>query len=119
MTLKGKEACQDDIFIASFPSRYSRCPSRHIVPLGNNSMLDRIPHAEDTSFPLGLVSNVAVLQIQLWRRTLFTRSPHDGGEDCFRGVIAGKASLARSGAVVNDYGIASCWFRHLAARAAH
>ena len=74
----------------------------HVVPVGDDAVFDGILQGEDTSLALGLVSDVRVLLAHTDHHSLVTRSPHDGGEDCSWCVIAGKASLAHPGTVVND-----------------
>ena len=49
----------------------------HVIPVGDNSMLNRILKREDTSLTLGLVSYVGVLLSHTNHHTLVTRTTYD------------------------------------------
>merc|ERR1712117_575899 len=55
----------------------------HVVPVGDDTVLNRVLQGEDTPLGLGLVSNI-------------------GGEDSPGGVITDEAGLAHAGAIVDD-----------------
>ena len=74
----------------------------HVVPVGNDTVLDGVLQGEDTPLGLGLVTDVGVLLSHADHDTLVTGTADDGGEDGPGGVVAGEASLAHAGAVVND-----------------
>merc|ERR1712223_605971 len=76
----------------------------HVVPVGDDAVLDGVLQGEDTPLGLGLVSNVGVLLSHADHDSLVTGAANDGGEDSSGGVIAGEASLAHAGAVVDDQG---------------
>merc|ERR1712186_270146 len=76
----------------------------HVVPVGDDAVLDGGLQGEDSSLGLGLVSNVGVLLSHADHDSLMTGAANDGGEDSSGGVISGEASLAHAGAVVDDQG---------------
>merc|ERR1712117_763959 len=55
----------------------------HVIPVGDDTVLNRVLQGEDTPLGLGLVSNI-------------------GGEDSPGGVITDEAGLAHAGAIVDD-----------------
>merc|ERR1712212_1097165 len=74
----------------------------HVVPVGDDAMLDRVLRGEDTPLGLGLVSDIGVLLTHTHHHTLVTGASHDGGEDSPGGVVSCEASLAHAGAIVDD-----------------
>lgn len=74
----------------------------HIVPVGDNAVLDRVFQGEDTTFGLGLITYVRVLLTHTDHHTLMTRAAHDRGEDGTRRVITGETGFAHTGSIVND-----------------
>merc|ERR1712078_380261 len=74
----------------------------HIIPVGDDTMLNRVLEGEDTPLGLGLVSNIGVLLTHTDHHTLMTGATNNGWEDSPRGVITGKTSFAHAGAIVND-----------------
>lgn len=53
----------------------------HIVPVGDNTVLDGIPQSEDTTLGLSLVTDVRVLLSHTDHHTLVARATNNGGED--------------------------------------
>jgi len=68
----------------------------HIVPVGDDSVLDGVLEGEDTSLGLGFVSDVGVLLAHTDHDTLMSWSTDDGGEDGSWSVISGETSLAHT-----------------------
>merc|ERR1712214_271474 len=74
----------------------------HVVPVGDDTVLNRVLQGEDTSLALGLVSNIGILLSHTDHHTLVPWATNDGGEDSPGGVITGETGLAHAGAIVND-----------------
>merc|ERR1712117_617115 len=74
----------------------------HIIPVGDDSVLNGVLQGEDTPLGLGLVSNIGVLLSHTDHDTLVPWATDDGGEDSPGGVITGETGLAHAGAIVND-----------------
>merc|ERR1712114_136017 len=52
----------------------------HVVPVGDDSMLNRVLEGEDTSLGLGLISNIGVLLSHTYHDTNVSWAAHNGGE---------------------------------------
>merc|ERR1712176_255498 len=76
----------------------------HIIPVGDDSVLDGVLQGEDTSLALGLVSDVGVLLSHADHDTLMSGSSNDGREDSSGSGISGKAGLYHSGPIVHNQG---------------
>jgi len=76
----------------------------HIIPVGDDSVLDGVLQGEDTSLGLGLVSDVRVLLSHTDHDTLMTWASDDGGKDGTGCVISGESGFAHTGSVVNYEG---------------
>ena len=74
----------------------------HVVPVGDDAVLDGILQGEDTSLALGLVSDVRVLLSHTDHHALVAGATHDGREDGTGRIVAGETGFAHAGAVV-DY----------------
>merc|ERR1719499_389744 len=74
----------------------------HIIPVGNDSMFNRVFEGEDTSLGLSLISNIGILLSHTDHHTLVARTANNGGKDSSGSVISSKSSLAHAGAIVND-----------------
>ena len=74
----------------------------HVVPVGDDPVLDGVLQGEDTPLALGLVSDVGVLLPHADHDPLVPGTAHDGGEDGPGGVVPGEPGLAHPGAVVDD-----------------
>merc|ERR1712004_896922 len=74
----------------------------HVVPVGDDSVLDGVLQGEDTPLGLGLVTDVGILLSHADHDTLVTGTSNDGGEDGPGGVVSGEAGLAHAGAIVTD-----------------
>merc|ERR1719508_490929 len=74
----------------------------HIIPVGDDSVLNGVLEGEDTSLGLGLISNIGILLSHTDHHTLVAGTSNNGGEDGSGSVISSKSSLAHAGAIVND-----------------
>merc|ERR1712135_92626 len=74
----------------------------HVVPVGDDSVLNGVLEGQDTSLGLGLVADIGVLLAHTDHDTLVAGTADDGGEDSSGSVVTGEAGLAHAGAVVND-----------------
>merc|ERR1712119_168167 len=76
----------------------------HIIPVGDDSVLNGVLEGEDTSLGLSLISNIGILLSHTDHHTLVARTSNNGGEDSARSVISSETSLAHAGAIVTDKG---------------
>merc|ERR1740122_696438 len=74
----------------------------HIIPVGDDSVLDGVLQGEDTSLGLGLVTDIGILLSHTDHDSLVAGTSYDGGEDSAGSVISGEAGLDHAGAIVND-----------------
>merc|ERR1712043_50976 len=74
----------------------------HVVPVGDDSVLNGVLQGEDTPLGLGLVTDVGVLLSHTDHDSLVAGTANDGGEDGSGSVISGESSLAHAGAIVNN-----------------
>merc|ERR1712002_598499 len=73
----------------------------HVVPVGNNAVLNGVLQGQDTPLGLGLVPDVGILLPHSHHHSLMSRPSNDGWEDSSWSVITSKASLAHSGAIAD------------------
>merc|ERR1719150_2712404 len=76
----------------------------HVIPVGDDSVLDGVLQGEDTPLGLGLVTDVGILLSHTDHDSLAAGAANDGGEDSSGSVISGEASLAHARAIVNNEG---------------
>merc|ERR1719283_302556 len=74
----------------------------HVVPGGDDTVLDGVFQRENTSLGLGLVTDVGVLVAHADHDGDVTGASNDGGEDGAGSVISGETALDHTGAIVND-----------------
>merc|ERR1712078_108978 len=74
----------------------------HIIPVGDDTVLNGVLEGEDTPLGLGLVSNIGVLLSHTDHDTLVAGTSNNGWEDSPGGVITGETGFAHAGAIVND-----------------
>merc|ERR1719383_768215 len=74
----------------------------HVVPVGDDAVLDGVFQGENTSLGLGLVTNVGILVAHADHDSRVFGSADDGREDGARSVITGEAGLAHAGAIVDN-----------------
>ena len=77
----------------------------HIVPVGDNTVLNGVLQGEDTTLGLGLISNKGVLGVHTDHNTGVTGTTDDGGEDGTRSVITSETGLAHTGSIVDHKGL--------------
>ena len=68
----------------------------HIVPVGDNSVLNGVLQGEDTSLALSFISNIGVLLSHTDHDTLMSGTSNDGREDSSGSIITSKSSFAHS-----------------------
>merc|ERR1719289_112107 len=73
----------------------------HVVPVGDDAVLDRVLEGEDASFGLSLVTDVRVLLFHADHDALMTGTSDDGREDGARGVVTRETGLAHAGSIVD------------------
>merc|ERR1712055_49016 len=74
----------------------------HVVPVGDDSMLNGVLQGEDTSLGLSLITDIGILLSHTDHHTLMTGTANDGGEDSAGSVISSETGFAHTGAIVND-----------------
>merc|ERR1712033_122636 len=74
----------------------------HIIPVGDDSVLNGVLKSKDTSLGLSLISNIGILLSHTDHDTLVSWSSNNGWEDSSGSVISGESSLAHAGAIVNN-----------------
>merc|ERR1712233_215683 len=74
----------------------------HIIPVGDDSVLNGVLEGKDTSLGLGLISNIGILLSHTDHHTLVAGTSNNGGEDSSGSVISSESSLAHAGAIVNN-----------------
>ncbi|KAH3667442.1 hypothetical protein OGAPHI_003091 [Ogataea philodendri] len=74
----------------------------HVVPVGNDTVFNRVSQGQDTSLGLSLVSNVGVLLTHTDHDTLMSWSSHNRREHGSWGVITGETGFAHTRTIVND-----------------
>merc|ERR1712227_917849 len=74
----------------------------HVIPVGDDSVLNRVLQGEDTSLGLSLISNIGILLSHTNHHSLVARTSNNGWEDSTRSIISGKSSLAHTRAIVNN-----------------
>merc|ERR1712112_733006 len=74
----------------------------HVIPVSDDTVLNRVLESEDTSLGLSLISNVGILLSHTNHYTLVARTANNGGEDSSGSIISSKSSLAHAGAIVNN-----------------
>ena len=84
----------------------------HVVPVGDNPVLDGVLELEDPPLGLGLVSNVDLLLSHAGHVSLVLGTAHNGWEDTPGGVISSKPGFTHAGAVVNNKSL-NFFFTHL------
>merc|ERR1712002_1134402 len=74
----------------------------HVVPVGDDTVLNWVLQGEDTSLGLGLITNIGVLLTHTHHDTLVPWTTNNGWEDGSGSVISSESSLAHAGAIVNN-----------------
>merc|ERR1712168_1581461 len=74
----------------------------HVIPVGDDTVLNRVLQGKDTSLGLGLITYIGVLLTHTDHDTLVAGTANNGGEDSSGSVISGETGLAHAGAIVNN-----------------
>merc|ERR1712227_701352 len=74
----------------------------HVIPVGDNSMVNGVLQQQDTSLGLGLISNINILARHTHHGTGMLGSSNDGRKDSSWRIISGKSSLHHTGSIVTD-----------------
>merc|ERR1719486_101967 len=74
----------------------------HVIPVGDDTMFNRVFQGEDTSLGLSFISNIGILLTHTDHDTLMARTSNNGGEDSPGGIISSETGLAHARAIVND-----------------
>ena len=77
----------------------------HVVPVGDDTVLNGVLELEDASLGLGLVSHVDLLLAHAGHYSVVLGPPNNRGEDGPRRVVSGEPGLAHAGAVINHKGL--------------
>jgi hypothetical protein len=77
----------------------------HVVPVGNDTVLDGVADGADTTAGLGVVADEVLLLGGALHGHLVTGAADDGGEDGAGGVVTGETGLDHTGAVVAHDGL--------------
>ena len=73
----------------------------HVVPVGDDSVLNGVLEGEDSTLGLGLISDVGVLLSHADHHTGVAGTSDNGGEDGAGRVISSESGLAHSGSIVD------------------
>jgi hypothetical protein len=74
----------------------------HIVPIGNDTVLDWVFQSENTSLRLGFIADVRVFLAHTDHNTLMSWSAYDGWKDGSWRIVASETAFAESGAIVDN-----------------
>merc|ERR1712054_483805 len=74
----------------------------HIIPVGDDSMLNWVLKGKDTSLGLSFISNIGILLTHTNHHTLVAGTANNGGEDSSGSIISSETSLAHAGSIVNN-----------------
>jgi hypothetical protein len=72
----------------------------HVVPVGNNTVLDGVFKGKNTTLGLSFVTNVSILLVHAHHDSGVFWAAYNGGEDSAGSVVTSKAGFAHTGAVV-------------------
>jgi hypothetical protein len=72
----------------------------HVIPVGDDSVLNGVFQSEDTSLGLSLITYIAVLLTHTDHDTLMSWATDDGWENSTGSVIPGESGLAHTGSIV-------------------
>merc|ERR1719323_1996620 len=74
----------------------------HVIPVSDNTMLNRVFQGEDTPLGLSFISNIGVFLAHTNHDTLVTRASNNGWKDSPGSIITGKTSFTHAGAIVDN-----------------
>merc|ERR1712243_153793 len=64
----------------------------HVIPVGDDSVLNGVLEGKDSSLGLGLVTNIGILLSHTDHDSLVARTTNNGGEDSSGSIISSKSS---------------------------
>lgn len=67
----------------------------HVIPVGNDTVLDGVLEGQDTTLGLGLITDISILLVHTDHDSRVLRSADNGREDSARGIVTGETSLSR------------------------
>merc|ERR1739847_251758 len=74
----------------------------HVIPVGDDSVLNGVLEGEDTSLGLSLISNIGILLSHTDHDTLVAGASNNGREDSPGGIVSSESGLAHARAIVYD-----------------
>merc|ERR1719483_1485808 len=74
----------------------------HIIPVGDDSVLNGVLEGQDTSLGLCLISYIGILLSHTNHHSLVAGASNNGWEDGTWSIISSETSLAHAGAIVTD-----------------
>merc|ERR1711971_51373 len=72
----------------------------HIIPVGNDTVFDRVFQGEDTSLGLSFIPNIGIFLSHTNHDTLVTGASNNGRKDSSWGIITSKSSFAHARAII-------------------
>jgi hypothetical protein len=73
----------------------------HIIPVGNNAVLDGVFQGQNTSLALGFITNIGIFLSHSNHDALMTRAADDRRKHSTRSIISSKTGLAHTGSIIN------------------
>jgi len=74
----------------------------HVIPVGDDSVLNRVFQSENTSLGLSLITDIAVFLSHTDHDSLMSGATDDGWEHSSRSIIPSESGFAHTGSVVNN-----------------
>merc|ERR1712106_678263 len=74
----------------------------HIIPVGDDSVLNGVLEGKDTSLGLCLISDIGILLSLTHHHSLVAGASNNGGKDGTWSIISSETSLDHAGAIVTD-----------------
>merc|ERR1711921_26292 len=89
--VEGSFSQEDRLFLRSNTELIVECvvpDLLHVIPVGDDSVLNGVLEGQDTSLGLGLISNIGILLSHTDHHTLVAGTANNGGEDSTRSIIS-------------------------------
>ncbi|KAF0726535.1 hypothetical protein Ae201684_015163 [Aphanomyces euteiches] len=74
----------------------------HIVPVGHNTVFNRVLQGQDTTLGLSFITDIGILLVHANHDTRVLGATDNGRKDGTGGIVTGKTGLAHTGTVVYD-----------------
>merc|ERR1712018_155699 len=74
----------------------------HVIPVGDDAMLNRVFESKNTSFGLSLITYIGIFLTHTDHNTLMAGTANNGWEDSSGSIISCKSSFAHARTIVND-----------------